>query len=215
MSKSISTAAATAAARYFAGLTAKAEVGLIVGSDERIVAPPPASSSAAIFPICGASAIRAAGSSSTCCRRSCRCRSSAFCSPPTVSRRSIGSIRSRTCSPRPGSARPWRRLQDLVLPRMRATAGATYILGTTMVGLALGPYFAGKMSAGHRRPRHGHRRALFHAGPDPARPVDRLPPHRDARSHQGRARPRRRASRSRRSTPQAIRAPLLPLGSVR
>ena len=29
-------------------------------------------------------------------------------------------------------------LQDLVLPRMRATAGATYILGTTMVGLALG-----------------------------------------------------------------------------
>jgi MFS family permease len=37
-------------------------------------------------------------------------------------------------------------LQDLVLPRMRATAGATYILGTTMVGLALGPYFAGKMA---------------------------------------------------------------------
>ena len=37
-------------------------------------------------------------------------------------------------------------LQDMVLPRMRATAGATYILGTTMVGLALGPYFAGKMS---------------------------------------------------------------------
>jgi hypothetical protein len=49
-------------------------------------------------------------------------------------------------SPPPGSARRWRRLQDLVLPRMRATAGATYILGTTMVGLALGPYFAGKMS---------------------------------------------------------------------
>ncbi len=37
-------------------------------------------------------------------------------------------------------------LQDLVLPRMRATAGATYILGTTMVGLALGPYFTGKMA---------------------------------------------------------------------
>ncbi|HEY0013892.1 MAG TPA: MFS transporter [Allosphingosinicella sp.] len=37
-------------------------------------------------------------------------------------------------------------LQDVVLPRMRATAGATYILGTTMVGLALGPYYAGKMS---------------------------------------------------------------------
>jgi MFS family permease len=37
-------------------------------------------------------------------------------------------------------------LQDLVLPRMRATAGATYILGTTMIGLALGPYYAGKVS---------------------------------------------------------------------
>jgi MFS family permease len=37
-------------------------------------------------------------------------------------------------------------LQDLVLPRMRATAGATYVLGTTMVGLALGPYYAGKMA---------------------------------------------------------------------
>ena len=37
-------------------------------------------------------------------------------------------------------------LQDVVLPRMRGTAGATYILGTTMVGLALGPYYAGKMS---------------------------------------------------------------------
>jgi MFS family permease len=37
-------------------------------------------------------------------------------------------------------------LQDLVLPRMRATAGATYVLGTTMVGLALGPYCAGKMA---------------------------------------------------------------------
>jgi MFS family permease len=37
-------------------------------------------------------------------------------------------------------------MQDVVLPRMRATAGATYVLGTTMVGLALGPYFAGKMA---------------------------------------------------------------------
>ena len=37
-------------------------------------------------------------------------------------------------------------LQDAVLPRMRGTAGATYILGTTMVGLALGPYYAGKVS---------------------------------------------------------------------
>lgn len=38
-------------------------------------------------------------------------------------------------------------LQDLVLPRMRGTAGATYILGTSMVGLALGPYWAGKVAA--------------------------------------------------------------------
>jgi MFS family permease len=37
-------------------------------------------------------------------------------------------------------------LQDFVLPRMRATAGATYVLGTTLIGLALGPYFAGKMA---------------------------------------------------------------------
>jgi hypothetical protein len=34
-----------------------------------------------------------------------------------------------------------------VLPRMRGTAGATYILGTSMVGLALGPYWSGKVAA--------------------------------------------------------------------
>jgi MFS family permease len=38
-------------------------------------------------------------------------------------------------------------LQDVVLPRMRGTAGATYILGTSMVGLALGPYCSGKIAA--------------------------------------------------------------------
>ncbi len=38
-------------------------------------------------------------------------------------------------------------LQDVVLPRMRATAAATYVLGTTMFGLALGPYFSGKVAA--------------------------------------------------------------------
>jgi len=38
-------------------------------------------------------------------------------------------------------------LQDLVLPRMRGTAGATYVLGTSLVGLALGPYCAGKVAA--------------------------------------------------------------------
>ena len=38
-------------------------------------------------------------------------------------------------------------LQDVVLPRMRGTAGATYVLGTSLGGLALGPYFAGKVAA--------------------------------------------------------------------
>lgn len=36
--------------------------------------------------------------------------------------------------------------QDIVLPRMRGAATATYFIGTTLVGLGLGPYFAGKMS---------------------------------------------------------------------
>ncbi len=36
--------------------------------------------------------------------------------------------------------------QDLVLPRMRGTVGATYLLGATMLGLALGPYFTGKVA---------------------------------------------------------------------
>jgi MFS family permease len=37
--------------------------------------------------------------------------------------------------------------QDFVLPRMYGTIGATYLLGSTMVGLALGPYFSGKVAA--------------------------------------------------------------------
>lgn len=37
--------------------------------------------------------------------------------------------------------------QDLVLPRMRGTATATFFIGTTLVGLALGPYMAGYISA--------------------------------------------------------------------
>jgi hypothetical protein len=36
--------------------------------------------------------------------------------------------------------------QDLVLPRMRGLAGSTYLLGATMVGLALGPYMTGKVA---------------------------------------------------------------------
>jgi len=35
---------------------------------------------------------------------------------------------------------------DLVLPRMRAVAGAYYILINTFIGLALGPYFMGQLS---------------------------------------------------------------------
>jgi hypothetical protein len=35
---------------------------------------------------------------------------------------------------------------DLVMPRMRAVAGAYYILVNTFLGLALGPYFIGKVS---------------------------------------------------------------------
>jgi hypothetical protein len=36
--------------------------------------------------------------------------------------------------------------QDLVLPRMRGTATATFFIATALVGLALGPYFAGFVS---------------------------------------------------------------------
>ena len=36
--------------------------------------------------------------------------------------------------------------QDLVLPRMRGTATATFFIGTTLLGLALGPYIAGRVS---------------------------------------------------------------------
>ncbi len=36
--------------------------------------------------------------------------------------------------------------QDLVLPRMRGTAGATFFIGTTMIGLSLGPYYTGAVS---------------------------------------------------------------------
>lgn len=37
--------------------------------------------------------------------------------------------------------------QDLVLPRMRGTATATFFLATTLFGLALGPYMAGYVSS--------------------------------------------------------------------
>lgn len=37
-------------------------------------------------------------------------------------------------------------VQDLVLPRMRGTATAAFFIGTTLLGLALGPYLAGRIS---------------------------------------------------------------------
>jgi MFS family permease len=37
--------------------------------------------------------------------------------------------------------------QDLVLPRMRGTATATFFIATTLIGLALGPYLAGFISS--------------------------------------------------------------------
>jgi MFS family permease len=37
-------------------------------------------------------------------------------------------------------------VQNLVLPRMRATASAAYLLVITFIGLALGPYTIGKLS---------------------------------------------------------------------
>ena len=36
--------------------------------------------------------------------------------------------------------------QDLVLPRMRGTATASFFLGTTLVGLSFGPYMVGQIS---------------------------------------------------------------------
>lgn len=36
-------------------------------------------------------------------------------------------------------------MQDLVLPRMRGVASSAYLLGSTMIGLGLGPYCAGKL----------------------------------------------------------------------
>ena len=37
-------------------------------------------------------------------------------------------------------------INDLVMPRMRATASAYYVLMNTFVGLALGPYLMGQIS---------------------------------------------------------------------
>ena len=47
---------------------------------------------------------------------------------------------------------------DLVLPRMRAVAGAYYILINTMLGLALGPYVMGQLSDSFASTGYGLRR---------------------------------------------------------
>ena len=70
----------------------------------------------------------------------------ASCSPPTASPPSIWASPFAQLFGSAWVGAAVATLQDVVLPRMRATAGATYVLGTTMVGLALGPYFAGKMA---------------------------------------------------------------------
>ena len=49
---------------------------------------------------------------------------------------------------------------DLVMPRMRAVAGAYYILVNTFIGLALGPYFMGQLSDGFRAGGMGEAEAL-------------------------------------------------------
>ncbi len=49
---------------------------------------------------------------------------------------------------------------DLVMPRMRAVAGAYYILVNTFIGLALGPYFMGQLSDGFRASGMGEAEAL-------------------------------------------------------
>ena len=109
MSRSISTAAARRPARYFAGLTAKAEVGLIIGTDRGDLGRDRRDPGRLYFRSVAAARTRTAGSISTCSRCCCRSRSSPSCSPPTASPPSTGSTRSPTCSPRPGSARRWRR----------------------------------------------------------------------------------------------------------
>ena len=49
---------------------------------------------------------------------------------------------------------------DLVMPRMRAVAGAYYILVNTFIGLALGPYFMGQLSDSFKAGGMGEAEAL-------------------------------------------------------
>ena len=56
------------------------------------------------------------------------------------------SIRFRFCHEENRVGIPTSTAQDLVMPRMRAVAGAYFLLLNTMIGLALGPYFMGQLS---------------------------------------------------------------------
>jgi MFS family permease len=136
---------AMAPARYFAGLTAKAEVGLIVGTTSAISA--------------AAGVILGGYLSDLWRQRNPRGRLFINMLSAVLPLPIVGFLLTTDSLPAFYWVNPFAHmiasawvgaavatLQDLVLPRMRATAGATYILGTTMVGLALGPYFAGKMS---------------------------------------------------------------------
>ncbi|MGE0178738.1 MAG: spinster family MFS transporter [Sphingomonas sp.] len=134
-----------AAGRYFASLTAKAEVGLIIGTTSAI--------SAAIGVILGGYISDLWRQRSPNGRLYVNMISVVLPAPIIAFLLTtdnlaafywVNPIAHMVASAWVGAAVAT--LQDLVLPRMRATAGATYILGTTMIGLALGPYFAGKVS---------------------------------------------------------------------
>ena len=51
-------------------------------------------------------------------------------------------------------------INDLVMPRMRATASAFYVLMNTFIGLALGPFLMGQLSDGFNTPEMGDGAAL-------------------------------------------------------
>ncbi len=62
---------------------------------------------------------------------------------PTIFYATIALAQFLTCGALGASAAT---TQDLVLPRMRGTATAAFFIGTTLLGLALGPYLAGRIS---------------------------------------------------------------------
>ncbi len=81
--------------------------------------------------------------------------------------------------------------QDLVLPRMRGAATATYFIGTTLLGLGLGPYFTGAVSKIDRRSGHRRAGAAADGAVDTDLPLSRLSQAARRRSDPHRTRPRR------------------------